>query len=151
SCGKACLGGNARASCQAGQCLIGSCLAGWGDCNSDPSDGCETNLRADAKNCTACGMTCNLANATNGCSDGCYLRACNFGSDDCDGMLQNGCEKNVLSDVSNCGGCGMACGVAANAVIACGNGSCLLSACNKGFSDCDGMYANGCEVNTNTD
>ena len=151
SCGNACMGNNARASCEAGQCVIGSCLAGWGDCNMNPADGCETNLRSDPVNCTACGMTCNLANAVQGCSDGCYLRACKFGFDDCDADTKNGCEMNVLADVRNCGGCGLPCGASPNGRNGCVNGSCQLTSCNNGFADCDGMYANGCEVSTNTD
>ncbi|WP_146648912.1 hypothetical protein [Labilithrix luteola] len=45
-----------------GVCLYGSCAFvcadGHGDCNNDPSDNCETNLRSDPSNCGGCGVQC---------------------------------------------------------------------------------------------
>jgi len=35
---------------------------------------------------------------------------CNQGWGDCDGDINNGCEKNVLNDGDNCGSCGHKCG-----------------------------------------
>src|SRR5436189_117334 len=58
ACGMSCMTPNAGAACVNGQCTAGMCRAGWGDCNNSPADGCETNLRTDVKNCSACGMTC---------------------------------------------------------------------------------------------
>jgi hypothetical protein len=34
------------------------CPTGRGDCDGDPSNGCETDLSADASNCRACGHAC---------------------------------------------------------------------------------------------
>src|SRR5262249_4587258 len=46
----------AAPSCSSGTCTLG-CDAGWANCNSDPRDGCETNLNSNA-NCGACGTHC---------------------------------------------------------------------------------------------
>jgi hypothetical protein len=47
-----------QATCTKGVCGT-ECEAGWGDCNDNPADGCETNLRYDGANCGACGNRCN--------------------------------------------------------------------------------------------
>jgi Cys-rich repeat protein len=146
ACGAACAIGHATAKCSGGQCALIKCSAGWGDCNMNPADGCEANLHVDVKNCTACGMACAFAHATAACADGCYLAACNFGFDDCDGKGDNGCETSTLSDVKNCGGCGMACGALANAVVGCNNAVCAITSCKQGFLDCDNNPKNGCET-----
>lgn len=57
SCGTDCTN-NAVASCSAGVCQLDSCLSGFADCNADPSDGCETDLSSNARNCGACGNAC---------------------------------------------------------------------------------------------
>ena len=151
ACGTVCSRLNARSTCEAGQCMVGACDPGWGDCNHDATDGCEVNLRSDPSNCTACGMVCSVANAGAGCSNGCYLRSCNFGFDDCDGNEKNGCELNVLSNNQNCGSCGTPCAGVPHAKNNCVNGACQLISCDAGYSDCDGMLVNGCEAATNTD
>jgi hypothetical protein len=42
-----------------------ACAAGWGDCNGDPSNGCETDLTTTAAHCGACGHAC-ATTCTNG-------------------------------------------------------------------------------------
>lgn len=49
------------------------------------------------------------------------------------------------TDVSNCGLCGRTC-IIANAQAGCVAGECVNAACDQGFSDCDGLLANGCEA-----
>jgi Cys-rich repeat protein len=146
ACGTACGVSHSSATCTAGACVPGKCAPGWGDCNMDPKDGCETNLHVDAKNCGACGTACAFPNAVAACADACYLAACNFGFDDCNGDAKDGCETSVVSDVKNCGACGMACPAVANAVVGCLNAMCGLTSCKVGFADCDGNPKNGCEV-----
>lgn len=65
ACGVDCYGavGNAEGAGNGiGYCAYGSCsfqcAPGWGDCNGDPGDNCETNLRSDPNNCGGCGITC---------------------------------------------------------------------------------------------
>ena len=41
-CGKPCSVDNAEASCAASECGVGTCKAGFADCNGMASDGCET-------------------------------------------------------------------------------------------------------------
>ena len=150
-CGKACSTNNASSACTAGTCKLGPCKSGFGDCNMDPADGCEANLHTDPANCTACGMACTLPHAIVGCSDKCYLRACQFGYDDCNGDEGDGCETPVAADLKNCGACGAVCPVPAHAVASCVNGACGIGACQQGFFDCDLAAGNGCETQIATD
>ena len=69
-----------------------ACAAGWGDCNQDPSDGCETGLASDDKNCAGCGMACKIPNAVARCAHKCYLAACLYGFVDCNADDSDGCE-----------------------------------------------------------
>src|SRR5262249_41218604 len=128
-----------------------SCEAGWDDCNKDPSDGCETNLHVDTMNCTACGKPCTIAHGVVGCSDGCYLRACVFGYDDCNNDNSDGCETSVLTDPKNCGGCGTVCKNVSHATVGCANAACIVTKCDLGYSDCNNNGNDGCEVATGTD
>jgi Cys-rich repeat protein len=150
-CGMSCDANHAVGSCAAGKCMVGSCNPGWGDCNNDGTDGCETNLHLDENNCTQCGMQCSLVNAVNGCSDGCYIKACTFGWDDCNQNMDDGCETSVLTDTSNCGACGMPCNGLPNANAQCTAGNCVLGTCLNGFFDCNHMPMDGCESNILSD
>jgi hypothetical protein len=157
ACGTACNATHASASCTGGMCAAGMCRPGWADCNMDPKDGCEVKLDFDVNNCGACGTVCKIPNATAGCGpapmgmSGCYLQACTYGFDDCNGDVKDGCETSVTSDVKNCGGCGMVCPPVAHATVGCVNAVCGLISCQQGWSDCDGNAKNGCEVQTNSD
>jgi len=57
ACGNECSTNNATAECVASECRF-TCDAGFGDCNDDPDDACETELRDDPANCGGCGVTC---------------------------------------------------------------------------------------------
>ncbi len=151
ACGKACAGVHAQASCTNGTCGPGACDPGWGDCDGNPANGCEANLHVDVANCTACGKACAIKNAVSGCADGCYVMACNFGFDDCNGDASDGCETPVLSDPNNCGGCGTPCTGKPNAKANCTAGNCVLGDCNPGFANCNNDPQDGCEANLNYD
>jgi len=151
ACGKACSAPNAQSTCAGGNCQTGACEPGFGDCDGNPQNGCETNLHVDPNNCTACGMKCALTHANVGCADGCYIEACVFGFADCNNNMMDGCETPVLSDPNNCGGCGQSCQGLPNATANCADGNCVLGNCNMGFADCNHNPQDGCEANLNYD
>ncbi|MFO0608288.1 MAG: hypothetical protein U0324_34295 [Polyangiales bacterium] len=96
ACGAACALAHATSRCMGGRCAVASCLAGWGDCDDSPANGCEVDLRATAAHCGACGQRCMPANAVGACAAGaCAVMACNAGFADCDGNAANGCEMRV--------------------------------------------------------
>jgi hypothetical protein len=112
-----------------------------------------TDTTTDAQNCGGCGLACSMNNVTGvACVAGKCTGTCVTGFADCNQNLQkDGCESNPMSDVANCGGCGMACST--NHVIAgmCTAGQCTGS-CEGGFSDCDSnLRTNGCETATGAD
>jgi hypothetical protein len=151
-CGMKCSAQNATPSCTMGVCGIGMCMAGFGDCNKNPADGCETNLNGDTGNCGMCGMICKFANASPACVAGsCVIAMCTNGFSDCDNNQANGCESNTSMDVNNCGGCNNKCGAPANATVACQASKCVLTSCLNGWKDCNMMEGDGCETTTTND
>ena len=132
-CGKACgPHPNADVTCTASKCKY-ACKAGYGDCNGtgdgSDTDGCEAKLDTDTR-CGSCSTNCTIifaANAEGFCASAttgtCGLR-CVFKSGtsdmwgDCNGdlllPLGDGCEKNLASDIKNCGACYKDCGWASS-------------------------------------
>ncbi len=146
-CGNTCALPNATSACVAGVCSIVSCNTGFKNCDGNTANGCETNITNSTSNCGNCGVVCTAPNATMGCVAGtCLIVACNFGFANCDGNTANGCETNTLSNIVNCGGCGLACPARANATTTCNSGVCSFT-CLTGFANCDGNNTNGCETN----
>ena len=110
TCGNACDFAGGVGSCNAGICEMAGCDSGFGDCNGDMTDGCEQNLLNDVNHCGGCNQLCDPPNATGSCEDGdCKIIACDAGYADCNGVVTDGCEVLVSSDVSNCGSCSNAC------------------------------------------
>lgn len=92
SCDVQCSNLHGGTSCAGGVCQP-VCSTGFGDCNANHADGCETSTRT-ITNCGACGVGCNLANASESCSTGsCLISGCDFGHANCDGSNANGCER----------------------------------------------------------
>lgn len=145
--GTPCVLRHGRGICEHGTCELDRCTPGFGNCNNDDSDGCET-LLITAENCGTCGAACEPGlNAKAACFAGkCALR-CSPGYADCDGISSNGCETNVSTDALNCGSCGHACGPHE----ACTSGACSVLVCPAHYADCDGDTANGCEANLDDD
>jgi hypothetical protein len=106
SCGSSCNPCPARANtfvgCDGQSCTHG-CYAGYGDCDGNAANGCETSTTQSAQHCGGCAMACQPAHAVNGrCAGGsCTYDTCALGWRDCDGQPRNGCEAQV----SDAGGC----------------------------------------------
>src|SRR5690606_25528515 len=111
---------------------------------------CESNLSL-ASHCGNCSNDCNdafigLNVSTPICSSSiCTIGECAFNYGDCDGLVKNGCESNLLGDDLNCNGCGLTCWNSQVATAQCIDGECSIT-CETGFRDCDGNADNGCEV-----
>jgi hypothetical protein len=146
ACGAACALPQAAATCAAGVCAVGSCAAGWGDCDGIGANGCEANLASSAVSCGACGNVCVVAHGVPSCTAGaCAVARCDAGWSDCDGVATNGCEADLTAATASCGACGNACAVGPHSSATCAAGACGL-VCDGGWGDCDGLAANGCEV-----
>ena len=61
--GAACLPPHAVPKCAANACAIAHCDTGWGDCDSNAANGCETDLSLPGS-CHACGAVCTGGNVS---------------------------------------------------------------------------------------
>jgi hypothetical protein len=147
SCPHHCTNAHGNAACGAAGVCAPACSAGYGDCDTNKDNGCETQLNT-LTNCGMCGLACDLAGAAESCTTGtCTLGACDATHGNCDGMSANGCETPTTT-TTNCGACGTAC-ANDHGTTACTGGSCV-PACASGFGNCDGNANNGCETALNT-
>jgi len=147
ACGTACAAVNGSAICASGSCKV-ACQAGWGNCNGDASDGCETDVTSTPGHCGSCSQACTYTNADATCGlSHCALGACKPGFADCDGRGSTGCEVNTATDGNHCGGCGMKCTLP-HSSPRCANSACVVGTCDPGFGDCDNTASNGCETDT---
>ena len=126
------------------------------DCDGVVDD--EVDFQNDSTNCGACGVTCGNVNDqyVTTCQGGqCRLDACIEPFENCDGNPVTGCEAN-LSGTANCGACGVVCGTAGTSApstcdeVSAGVYECNLT-CSSNRRDCNGIPADGCEVNINND
>ncbi|MEZ4392091.1 MAG: FG-GAP-like repeat-containing protein [Polyangiales bacterium] len=136
---------NGRGGCEMGACAL-VCNVGFGDCDGNPANGCETRTTNSITNCGACGTVCTAPpGGTPSCVNGVCTITCAAGTGDCDRMGSNGCEVNLRTDSTNCGACGTTCEGRPNTAGTCNNGACAF-ACNPGFGNCDNNFTNGCEA-----
>ncbi len=71
---------NLQGLCKKGVC-VNECTPGWGDCDGDLTNGCETNLKTNIAHCGVCGNRCDTA-AGQPCIDGmCLMTECDGGTD----------------------------------------------------------------------
>jgi hypothetical protein len=121
------------------------------DCNGDlnlgcNSDGCEVDVNSDLNNCGLCGNKC-AAPATF-CGGGVCL--CGPGETPCvDPVNGKGCAV-LDNDPNNCGACNNRCPTVDGVITVCRNGTCGLE-CPAPMANCNGDWADGCEINLFTD
>lgn len=151
-CNEPCpFGVNGSATCTGGSCGI-ECSQGFADCNQGLLDGCEIKLSDDGNNCGACGAACEAPNAFGGCEmSTCTVGLCKQGFADCNGEIPDGCESNIGDDASHCGGCGNLCTPPDHSVPTCIAGACAFGPCETGYTNCNALAVDGCEVNTGAD
>lgn len=159
SCGTTCPGTNAASfGCQAGQCTVSLCNAGFGNCNNNGYDGCETNVNSDIYHCGNCATVCSKSGGTTPTCDGtCHLN-CTLSNRDCNNDPNDGCEIETLTDRLHCGSCdgpGHDCSVP-HGKKGCYNGVCVYKiifvvlSCDTGWGNCDDNGDNGCETDLHT-
>jgi hypothetical protein len=142
-CGLSCGSQNAEPMCIQFAC-VPNCLEGWGDCDGDPANGCETPIATDVQNCGGCGVVCSNNNATPACEAGGCVPQCEPGFLNCNEDIDDGCEVDIFNDPLHCGGCGLGCD-SLNATTSCSEGLCT-PICDAEYGDCDGDGRNGCET-----
>ncbi len=137
---------NAVEACAEGECAVGSCGDGWGDCDGLPWTGCETETVVDPEDCGECGNVCTFDNAAPLCIEGgCALGPCEENWGDCDGLPETGCETDLLTTTGHCGACDAFCEIIEGSGV-CIGGDCKVDDCNEGFADCNRLPDDGCEI-----
>ena len=103
---------HATARCdQADRCAIAACYQSFADCDGNPTNGCEIDLRLDPDHCGRCDERCPpLEHAERGCGGHCTIWRCARGFRDCNEDVSDGCEVDVTLDPRHCGRCGHGCG-----------------------------------------
>jgi hypothetical protein len=105
-----------QADCVDGACVIVQCELGYGDCDDEPSTGCETDLDSDLDHCGECSIACP---APQSCVSGvctCPNETDQFCDDDC-------YDLSVTNE--HCGDCSIAC----SANQTCVDGVCIDEPC----------------------
>ena len=146
---------NAASTCVDSRCGI-ECAFGHGDCDADPTTGCEILTDRNPESCGACGNDCAAAtpppNTTSaGCAGGACQFDCMVGWGDCDSDLANGCETDLNDTRAHCGRCGFTCPLAANSQPRCSMGMCDVRCDSTRFRDCNHDPVDGCEVDVLND
>ncbi len=129
ACGNACSFAHAAAECAAGACGFSVCDVGFADVDGAQANGCEVDLRADARNCGAVGNACAApSGGATACVGGVCAPSCPGAQRACAGAC-----VDVTTSVAHCGACGNAC----PAGYGCTAGACA-PLCAGGLTACGG-------------
>lgn len=132
-------------SCGGPECPAEVCNGFDDDCDGEVDE--DFDLSVDPDNCGSCGVACDAPRAVTRCTGGvCEVESCESGWGDCSGGATDGCETE-LNTLSDCGECDTPC-APANARGDCSSGTCAIGVCDRGWGDCSGGAADGCETNT---
>ncbi len=129
---------------EAPQCPSSLCAAQYRTCPGSTFP-CDVDVENDSDNCGSCGAACpkgqtGASSWTTKCGGGTCHLLCDTHFSDCNGKVEDGCEKQTDNDAENCGSCGFKCA----AGVKCMAGKC---GCPTGQLDCGGT----CTDVTNND
>lgn len=137
---------NTYYGCLGSTCDVPKCRSGYFDCDGDETNGCESLVNSDPKNCGACGNACDPGQQ---CFRGeCVCKTGTFCGSSC---------VDLIADPQNCGRCDNECpGMTRNDAAfwslpspnggpTCNAGRCDYT-CDPGWADCDQDIENGCEA-----
>jgi hypothetical protein len=114
--------------CSNGACVLVGCDVGFADCDGNPANGCEADLKSPAS-CESCGTACgpNQICTPTGCSSACPapLTYC------------NGSCVDLSTTIDHCGACTTSCADPVHGVAVCSGGTCGAS-CNPGYTAVNG-------------
>jgi hypothetical protein len=118
-----------------GQCPSSECSERYRTC-PDSKFPCDVDVTNDPNHCGSCGVICPvgtylLSSWTTFCADGKCRLLCDQNFADCNGKVEDGCEKEIFGDPENCGSCGFKCADG----VSCIAGKC---GCPTGQIECDG-------------
>jgi hypothetical protein len=142
---------NATAMCVDTVCRPQSCFEGFGDCDSNPNNGCEESTNITVEHCGDCDLPCDDPGATElECLGGeCLSKKCDrdLGYAECTGSLTDGCE--FLSSKDHCGACNKKCDELSLANVSetsCDDETCVVEDCDDDYGNCDDDAFTGCET-----
>ena len=144
SCSTTCTNEHGGLGCEESVCRP-SCAAGFGDCDFNPRNGCETALTS-LDHCGACNRACLNAHGETRCANGDCAPTCQPSFGDCDTSRTNGCETSLLTTTEHCGACDQPC-VNYHGTTSCGDAQCR-PVCALSWGDCNGNPRDGCETDT---
>ena len=138
SCGTTCTNPHGTTSCVAGVCSP-VCASGYGNCDNNPNNGCETALNTNA-NCGSCGNACTVAGTS--CQNGQCL--CSNGQ-----PPQNGtCPSTCTNCASGCCQGSTCISYALQSNTTCGRGGVTCAPCPSGQSCVSGQCCSSGQVCT---
>ncbi len=136
---------NSYYGCLDRKCGNFKCSPGFGDCDGDALNGCETFL-STTEYCGKCGG-CDVGQECRRNVKGLLECMCPPGLTYCFGEC-----VDLATDSRHCGTCGVVCfkQFSVSSIGICTNGVCSRQ-CTTGRADCNGNADDDCEVNTNSD